>query len=118
MSRSSEYHLGASSSSPPFRQFGELSEEEECGVIAKKKKKATIEQQQQKGMEEVAIQGRKEKEHVIQVEPEPDAPVAAQTSLNHSGSMAYSDSRIMSAAVMIILLVAEVILGLGLFGVI
>lgn len=51
MSRSSEYHLGASSSSPPpFRQFGEFSEEEECDVIAKKKKKATIEQQQQKGM--------------------------------------------------------------------
>lgn len=51
MSRSSEYHLGSSSSSPPFRQFGGLSEEEECDVIAKKKKKATIkQQQQQKGM--------------------------------------------------------------------
>ncbi|RWR84290.1 hypothetical protein CKAN_01308700 [Cinnamomum micranthum f. kanehirae] len=153
MSRSSEYHLGAASSLPPFRQFGEYSEEEECDVIAKKKKKATIEQQQQqqKGMvcveflnapsqlhnyfgifvyrleyiimmaavlgreegtpmqsqhnnlgskkEEVAIQGRKEEEHVIQVEPELDAPVAAQSSLNHSGSMAHSESEIMSYAV-------------------
>ncbi|RWR84291.1 hypothetical protein CKAN_01308800 [Cinnamomum micranthum f. kanehirae] len=125
MSRSSEYHLGASSSSPPFRQFGELSEEEECGVIAKKKKKATIEQQQQQQQkrmaegtplesqnkqegkqkeEYVTIQRRKEEEYVtIQVEPEPDAPqmqgVAAQSSFNHSGSMAHSESGIMSYAV-------------------
>ncbi|RWR84292.1 hypothetical protein CKAN_01308900 [Cinnamomum micranthum f. kanehirae] len=131
MSRSSEYHLGAASSLPPFRQFGENSEEEECDVIAKKKKKATIEQQQQKGMVCVEFLNAPSQlhnyfgifvyrlEYIIlmaavlgRVEPEPDAPVAAQSSLNHSGSMAHSESEIMSYAVPLILVVAEVILGL------
>ncbi|KAJ8628900.1 hypothetical protein MRB53_022223 [Persea americana] len=71
--------------------------------------------------EYVTIQGRKEEEYVT-IQVEPDAPqmqgVASQSSFNHSGPMADSESSIMSYAVLIILVVVEVILGLDLFGVI
>ncbi|RWR84288.1 hypothetical protein CKAN_01308500 [Cinnamomum micranthum f. kanehirae] len=120
MMPSSEFPNGASSSSTHFRfrqgSSCELSEEEDNTVTM-----ATMIEQQKKWMmeqgnplqfqhnnlgsrkeEHVTIQGRKEEKYVT-IQIEPDAPqmqvASAQSSFNHSGSMAHSESEIMSYAV-------------------